>query len=129
MKILVVDDDSITTELLESQLTSWGYEVVAFTKSVDALTALVQAEAPRLAILDWNMPIIDGPSICRSVRAKNGDHTYFILLTSNGGKQHVLKGLQAGANDYIVKPFEPDDLKMRVEAGVRTIEMKRDIAA
>ena len=122
MKILIVDDDALITELLESQLTDWGYEPIVFTKSVDALTALARPDAPRLAILDWEMPLIDGPTICRSIRRNNGDHTYIILLTGNSSREHVIQALQAGANDYMIKPFEPEDLKTRIETGVQAIK-------
>ena len=124
MKILVVDDDSLITDLLETLLTDWGHEPVVFNKGVDALAALAQDDTPRLVILDWNMPLVDGLNICQSIRRKSGDYIYIILLTSNGSRQHVRQALQAGANNYLVKPFEPDDLKARIEAGVRAIALE-----
>jgi DNA-binding response OmpR family regulator len=126
MKILVVDDDSLITDLLECQLAEWGHEPVAFNKSVDALSTLSRDDAPRLAILDWEMPLISGPLICQKIRQKSGDRIYFILLTGNGGKGHVIEALRAGANDYIVKPFDPEDLKARIDAAVQVIEARPD---
>jgi DNA-binding response OmpR family regulator len=121
MKILVVDDDAIITTLLENQLSEWGYEPMAYTKSLEALSVLTSDDAPKVAIIDWEMPIIDGLNICKSSRRIKGAHTYFIILTGNGSKQNVFEALQAGANDYVVKPFEPDDLKSRVETAVNAV--------
>lgn len=83
---------------------------------------MARDDAPQLVVLDWNMPFVDGLSICQSIRRREGNCTYIILLTGNVSKQHVLKALEAGANDYVGKPFNPNDLKARIEAGVRAIE-------
>ncbi len=112
------------TDLLESLLTSWGHEPVVFNKSIEALTAMARDDAPQLALLDWNMPFVDGLGICQSIRRREGNCTYIILLTGNVSKQHVLKALAAGANDYVVKPFRPDHLRARIDAGVQAIECK-----
>jgi DNA-binding response OmpR family regulator len=124
MKILVVDDDSIITDMLESLLTDWGYEPLVFNRGIDAQAALIQDNTIRLAILDWNLPIVSGLHICQSIRKKSGEKVYVIMLTSNGSIQHVRQALEAGVNNYIVKPFEPNDLKTRIEAGVRAIELQ-----
>jgi DNA-binding response OmpR family regulator len=122
LRILVVDDDSMITDLLEGLLTDWGHEPVVFNRSPEALAALTRQDAPQLVVLDWNMPFIDGLSISQSIRRREDKYTYVIILTGNSQKQHVLQALQSGVNDYIVKPFSPDDLKARIEAGVRAVE-------
>lgn len=124
MKILILDDDSLITDLLEDLLTEWGYEPIVFNKSAEALAVLARDGAPQLAILDWNMPLLNGLHICQTIRRMSGDRTSIIMLTSNSGSQHVIKALAAGANNYIVKPFEPEDLKARIEACVQEIALK-----
>jgi len=124
VKILVLDDDSLITDLLEGLLTEWGYEPIVFNKSSEALSTLAGDDAPRMVILDWNMPMLNGLHICQTIRKLSGDRTNIIMLTSNSGGQHVIKALAAGANNYIVKPFEPEDLKARIESGLHEIALK-----
>lgn len=124
MKILVLDDDSLITDLLDGLLTEWGHEPIVFNKSAEALATLARDDAPQLVILDWNMPMLNGLHICQTIRKISGDRTSIIMLTSNSGGQHVIKALAAGANNYIVKPFEPEDLKARIESCVHEIALK-----
>ena len=124
MKILVLDDDSMITDLLEGLLIEWGHEPIVFNKSAEALATLARDDAPQLVILDWNMPMLSGLHICQTIRKISGDRTNIIMLTSNSGGQHVIKALAAGANNYIVKPFEPEDLKARIESSIHEIALK-----
>jgi DNA-binding response OmpR family regulator len=124
VKILVLDDDSLITDLLEGLLTEWGHEPLVFNKSTEALATLARDGAPQLVILDWNMPMLNGLHICQTIRKISGDRTSIIMLTSNSGGQHVIKALAAGANNYIVKPFEPEDLKARIESSIHEIALK-----
>jgi two-component system cell cycle response regulator len=130
MRILVAEDDRVTRKLLESYLKKWGHEVVACSDGQEAWSILQGEEAPRLAILDWMMPKMSGVEACRNVRDLNGNHyIYLILLTSRNGKEDVVKGLEAGADDYIVKPFDPNELKVRVRAAVRMVRLQEELSA
>ena len=101
----------------------WGFEVTATTGGADALQALEADDAPRLAILDWMMPGMDGVDVCRRVRARETlQPPYIILLTALGGKDSVVTGLEAGADDYVGKPYDPDELHARLEVGRRMVE-------
>ncbi len=129
MKILVAEDDRVTRRLLESYLKKWGHEVVACSDGQEAWSVLREQDAPKLAILDWMMPEMSGVQACRKVRDFDGNHyTYLILLTSRAGQEDVVKGLEAGADDYIVKPFDPNELKVRVRAGVRMVQLQEDLS-
>jgi DNA-binding response OmpR family regulator len=130
MKALIADDERIAREILIRSLSGWGFEVVAATNGADALNALRAADPPTLAILDWMMPQLDGPSVCRQIRAEQPTaNLYVMLLTSLEGSQDVVAGLDAGADDYIVKPFEPDELHARVKVGVRVIRLQERLTA
>jgi DNA-binding response OmpR family regulator len=129
MKVLVADDDGATRRLLESTLRSWEYEVCAATDGAEALRILEEGPRPDIALLDWVMPEKDGPEVCRIVRARPQTVPfYIILLTSRGGRQNIIQGLQAGADDYITKPFDPDELRARLEVGRRIVELQRSLA-
>ena len=109
MKILIAEDDPVSRRLLEAFLRKWGYPVVAVAKGDDAWALLHTEDPPRLAILDWMMPGIEGIEICRRVRERTGrPYTYLVLLTARDRKQSLLTGLKAGADDYLSKPFDAD---------------------
>lgn len=128
MKILVAEDDPITRRLLEARLTQWGHEVVARGDGVQAWETLSSNDAPRLAILDWMMPGMDGVTLCRELRKlEKPQYTYIILLTAKTGKQDVIEGLEAGADDYIMKPFDAHELKVRVRAGSRIVSLQQEL--
>ncbi|HET7218466.1 MAG TPA: response regulator transcription factor [Vicinamibacterales bacterium] len=128
MRILIAEDDAVTARILESLTRSWGYETSTIADGHAALAALEAAAAPQLALLDWVMPGIDGPEICRRVRAA-GRTTYLILLTAKTQRADVVAGLDAGADDYLVKPFDPEELRARVKAGTRIIDLQQRLAA
>jgi diguanylate cyclase (GGDEF)-like protein len=114
---------------LKTTLESWGHAVSEATDGAAALQALQSADAPRLAILDLNMPEMDGINVCRHVREnQKGAPVYIILLTSRAGKSDIVMGLGAGADDYVTKPFDPDELQARVKVGIRMLELQNSLA-
>jgi DNA-binding response OmpR family regulator len=130
MKILIADDESVTRHLLESTLKGWGYDVSTASDGAEALRILEQTPRPEMALLDWQMPEHDGPEVCRIVRARPQSlPVYIILLTSLGGRQNIIQGLQAGADDYVTKPFDRDELRARLDVGRRIVELQLSLAA
>ncbi len=129
MRILIADDDPIARRLLEATLVGWGYEVTVARDGLEAWAALEAADPPKLAILDWMMPGMDGPETCRKVRdACPPRLTYLMLLTSNKGQRNIVTGLEAGADDYLTKPFHRDELRARVAVGARVLELQTRLA-
>jgi diguanylate cyclase (GGDEF)-like protein len=125
MKILVAEDDLVTRRILQAYLAKWGYEVVTVPDGRQAWQLLQQDNAPRLAILDWMMPELDGTSICREVRRLNRQpYIYLILLTARGYQEDVITGLEAGADEYLTKPFDPYELRARLRTGARIVELQ-----
>jgi diguanylate cyclase (GGDEF)-like protein len=125
MRILIAEDDFTSRLALAGVLKKNGHEVVETINGAAAWAALQQPDAPRLAILDWEMPEMDGIEVLRRVRALPTDHPpYIILLTSKEEKADVIIGLDSGANDYLVKPFDSGELRARVEVGRRMVEMQ-----
>lgn len=125
MKILIAEDDNISRRILKTILKRWGYGVVSVCDGREAWTRLQEKDAPRLVILDWMMPEMDGIEICRRVRRINNvEPMYIILLTARDDKKDIIKGLEAGADDYIAKPFDKDELRARVNVGRRVVELQ-----
>ena len=125
MKILVADDDLTTRLVLTGVLRKWGHEVVAAVDGTEAWETMQRVDAPMLAILDWMMPGLSGVEVCGLVRSLQSDQPpYLILLTSKGGKADIVAGLEAGADDYLAKPFDPDELRARVNVGRRIIDLE-----
>ena len=114
--------------MLTASLEEWGVEVVAATDGQQALDVLTSSNPPRLALLDWMMPGFSGPEICRRVRRqKDSNYVYMLLLTSMGDKEHLIEGLKSGADDYLFKPFDPDELKLRLQAGARVVALQTEL--
>jgi CheY-like chemotaxis protein len=129
VKILLADDDLISRRMLEGILAEWGHEVAAVGDGTEALR-LLEESPPELAILDWMMPGLDGVEVCRRVRRRQTPTpVYLILLTSRNAKADVVAGLEAGANDYVTKPFDPDELRARVQVGRMVTELQASLAA
>ena len=129
MKILIADDDAISRLLLEDVVTDAGYEVTVACNGDEAWRAL-QASPPALAVLDWEMPGLNGPDICRLLRQRPSvTPVYVILLTSRAARADIVAGLTAGANDYVVKPFDPDELIARVQVGRIVTELQGSLAS
>jgi PleD family two-component response regulator len=130
MKVLIAEDDAISCRLLEARLSKWGYEVVKTVNGLEAFQQLSPKNAPRIAILDWMMPEMDGVEVCRKIRsmpAKEG--IYIILLTAKTTKENIVEGLIAGADDYLMKPFHDEELRARLQTGVRITKLQSDLAA
>lgn len=123
----MAEDDAVSRELICARLTKWGYDVVATQTGTEAMMALRQKDAPTLAVLDWMMPGMDGIEICRRVR--EADRVlYIILLTARGSKESLIEGLTAGADDYLVKPFDKDELQARILVGLRLMSLQTALA-
>jgi DNA-binding response OmpR family regulator len=125
MKILIAEDDAINSRILHANLVKWGHEVISTVDGAQAWEILKNNDAPMLVILDWMMPEIDGVELCRRIRKMpHGEFTYIILLTAKTEKQDIVEGLGAGANDYVSKPFNAEELQARVRVGQRVIELQ-----
>ena len=129
MKVLIAEDDPVSRRLLQAALVKWGYEVTTTTNGKEAWHALHSPEAPSLLILDWLMPEMDGVEICREARQSPAlKSAYIILLTSRGSKEDIVKGLEAGADDYVTKPFDHGELRARVQVGSRVVQLQSALA-
>ena len=126
-RILVAEDDPVSSALICARLINWGYEVIATRNGMEAIMALRKKDAPSLAILDWMMPGMDGLEICRRIREVDRI-LYVILLTARGSKDDLVEGLGAGADDYLVKPFDKDELRARILVGLRVMAMQAALA-
>jgi two-component system, cell cycle response regulator len=128
VKILIVEDEPVSRRLLEATLCRWSYEVITTTDGREAWEVLQQPEAPSLVISDWMMPDMDGLELCNRIRdSEKLGYTYLIMLTARGRKEDVIKGLEAGADDYLTKPFDHEELRCRVKIGERIINLERRI--
>jgi len=123
MKILIADDEMVSRAVLESHLEYWGYTPVCVDHGREALARLKAPDAPPIAILDWMMPYLSGPEVCQAIRdLKRPIPTYLILVTARTDKRDIVRGLQAGAHDYITKPCDPNELKARIDVARRMVE-------
>jgi DNA-binding response OmpR family regulator len=129
MRILIAEDDPVSRRLLEVTLTGWGYEVQVTGDGRTACQALQVDDPPHLALVDWMLPEMDGLEICHRVRAtRTGRAVYIVLLTSRAAKQDVIAGLDGGADDYMTKPFDREELRARLRAGCRIVELQLSLA-
>lgn len=129
VSILVADDDSVSRRLLQAALTRWGYSVTVACDGSEAWNHLQSTDRPLLAILDWMMPGLDGIAVCKQLRvAYRTNPAYVILLTARNSKEHVVQGLESGANDYLVKPCDLDELRARVEVGIKMVSLQTELA-
>jgi two-component system cell cycle response regulator len=125
VKILVADDDAVSRRLMEKMLQRSGYEVVTASNGREAADKLTVEDCPRLALVDWMMPELDGPGLCREVRSRHDSrYVYITLLTSKQASEDVVRGLEAGADDYLIKPCNAEELKARLRTGVRILDLE-----
>ncbi len=129
-KILIAEDDPVSSRMLESVLGKWGYDVTVVTDGMQAFRLLDGADAPRLAVLDWMMPGMEGVEICQRIRKrKDRPYIYVLLLTGRSQKQDLLQGLELGADDYLTKPFDAQELRARLRVGGRILSLQDDLLA
>jgi len=128
VKILIADDSIVSRHLLEATLRKWGYDVLVACDGAEALRLLQREDAPALIILDWMMPGMTGVEVCRSIRERgNEPYTYILLLTSKSQKEDLIEGMEAGADDYITKPFDQNELLVRLRAGIRLVDLQSQL--
>ncbi len=128
-RVLVAEDEAVTRLLLTSTLTRFGYDVVAVEDGVRAWEILSGSRPPSLAVLDWQMPGLDGPQICERIRARQASsYTYVLLVTARSSKSDVVTGLSAGADDFISKPVDPEEMRARLRVGERVLKLEQSLA-
>jgi DNA-binding response OmpR family regulator len=129
MRILIADDEAVSRFALEDTLAEWGYEVVGVDDGAAAWQVLQRPDAPELAILDWEMPGFSGPELCRKVRdAASVRSPYLMLLTHRSGTSNIVAGLKSGANDYLSKPFQEEELAARLDIAAKMMELQQRLA-
>lgn len=129
MRVLVADDDVTSRRILEAILRKWGLEPTVVADGLAADAILQQPDAPGLVLLDWNMPGLEGPEVCRRLRRRETSNPpYVVLVTARGEKGDIVKGLDAGANDYVAKPYDVEELRARVGVGMRMLDLQTDLA-
>jgi DNA-binding response OmpR family regulator len=129
LKVLVADDDPTTRILLRAALSQWGYDIIEAKDGEEAWDILQQPNAPRLLILDWLMPKLDGIALCQRVKDQSDFHPYIILLTQMTGSTNIVKGLEAGANEFLSKPFNMVELRSRLFIGARIIGYENSVSS
>ena len=130
MRVLIADDSLVSRRLLEETLRGWGYEVLVAQDGAEAWKILNGPDAPSVAVLDWMMPGHTGPELCKLVRQRASEpYTYILLLTSRNEKDDVVEGMDSGADDYITKPFDKHELKVRLRAGTRIVDLQEQLVA
>jgi len=129
VRILIAEDDRVSRRLLEVWLVRWGYEVVSTQDGAQAWEVLQQPDAPQLAVLDWMMPTLSGPEVCQLVRNHpTSQACHIVLLTARHAREDIIAGLESGANDYITKPFDFEELRARLKVGQRIVELQNSLA-
>jgi two-component system, cell cycle response regulator len=131
MQILVVEDSPVYRQLLTSHLQEWGFPFTIAKDGSEAWTLLQRPDCPKLVLLDWVLPDIDGVELCRRIRlaGSGGSYSYVILLTGKDGKKDMLEAMQAGADDYLSKPFDQLELKARLLVGKRILDLHEDLVS
>jgi len=130
MKVLIAEDEPVSRRMIESLLLRWGYEVQVARDGFEAVQILQQADAPKLAVVDWQMPGVDGIELCHKIRElKAESYTYVLLLTGKHTQEDMIAGLEAGADDYLTKPFDPPELRVRLRTGKRILHLMDQLVA
>jgi len=126
--VLVAEDDPMFRKILQNWLQSWDYKVIVATDGTEAWSILQQERPPDLLILDWVMPGIDGMELCRRIRERQSpSYQYILVVTANDARQDVVRGLEAGADDYLTKPFDKGELRARLRVGTRILTLQEDL--
>ena len=130
MKVLIAEDDMTSRIILESVLKKWGFIPVVTCDGKEAWEVMQSEDAPKLVILDWQMPKMNGIEVCQKIREiKTSEPPYVIVLTSKDGKKDVVKALDAGANNFISKPYDNEELRARINVGKRMVELQSELSA
>lgn len=128
MKILIAEDDPTSLMILVAVVSEWGYEPIAVENGIQALSVLKNDDAPRLLLVDWEMPELNGLGLCKKIREKETSNPpYIILLTGRSNTEDLVTGLKMGANDYIPKPFENAELQARLQVGKRMLDLQDEL--
>jgi DNA-binding response OmpR family regulator len=128
--VLLAEDERVTRRLLESHITRFGYDVVSVEDGLSAWNVIATEAAPPLVVIDWSMPGLDGIEVCRRLRATPSKaYTYVLLVTARASKSDVVEGLSAGADDFVTKPIDPEELRARLRTGERIIQLERTLAS
>ena len=128
MRILIAEDDPVSCRVLEAFLIKWGYEVIVARNGAEAWDELQKQDSPKLAILDWMMPGMDGVQVCRKIREETErPYVYILMLTAKDRKQHILEGIEAGADEYLTKPFQAHELRAQLYAGRRILDLQETL--
>ncbi|MGO9619455.1 MAG: response regulator transcription factor, partial [Bryobacteraceae bacterium] len=128
MRVLVAEDNPVFQSMLKNMLTKWGYEARITLNGLQAWEAMQATDAPRLAVLDWMMPYMDGVEVCRRIRtAAREPYVYVLLLTARTESQDLVEGMEAGADDYLTKPFNAQELRVRLRAGRRILDLQQQL--
>ena len=129
MRILIAEDDSTSRRLLEASLARAGYDVVSASDGDEAWERLHEKDAPRLALLDWMMPGTDGIEIVTRLRRESRpSYVYLVLVTTKTRTEDIIRGLEAGADDYLTKPYDPQELRCRIKSGERILRLEEELA-
>jgi sigma-B regulation protein RsbU (phosphoserine phosphatase) len=126
--IVIAEDDLVSRTLISNLMEKWGFKAVITQDGHEAMTALRVEHGPAVAILDWMMPDLDGLQVCRRVR-ESKRMVHLIMLTARGAKENIVEGLRAGADDYLIKPFDKNELLARIQVGFRILELHATLAA
>lgn len=130
LRILIAEDDSTSRAILVELIEKFGHEVEAVDNGVDALAKLQLPDGPKLAILDWMMPRMDGEEVCASIRRTSPDlEPYVIMLSIRDRKDDIIVGLESGADDYVCKPYDPEELRARIDGGIRMLDLQARLKA
>lgn len=128
MRILIAEDDPVSRHMLEAFLKKWGFEVAVARDGVEAWEILQQEGAPQLGIIDWMMPGMDGVQVCRKLRERGGHpYVYIILLTAKDQKRDIIEGIESGADDYLIKPFDAHELRAHLRAAKRILDLQEEL--
>src|SRR6202050_2891562 len=129
MRILIAEDDVTCQRILGGLVQRWGHEPILANNGLDAWEYLQAVDGPRLALLDWEMPGLNGIDVCRRIRSRTTDHyTYVIILTGRTEPEDAIAALEAGSDDFVLKPFQPHELRARIQAAQRILDLQESLA-